>query len=90
MRSKAPGEQREDGNSEDITPALATRFGAVTVLLKHGFAESSCSRAVLLVRAVNLREAGLTLREAGIVKRKWLGFGPLCSSYFVVPNLTPT
>ena len=36
MRSKAPGEQREDGNSEDIAPDLATRFGAVTVFTATG------------------------------------------------------
>ena len=36
MRSKAPGEQREDGNPEDIAPALATRFGADTVFTATG------------------------------------------------------
>ena len=39
---------------------------------------------------VSLREPGMSLRDAGIVKRTWFGFGPLCSSYSDVPNLTHT
>ena len=35
---------------------------------------------------VSLREPGMSLRDAGIVKRKWFGFRPLCSSYSDIPN----
>ena len=54
MRRKAPGEQREDGNPEDIAPALATRVGAVTVFTTDQKKYTNYSTTPSLANPLNL------------------------------------